>query len=135
MSVANATQAELLQSLHPPQWRNPSPAARYDLLVIGAGPAGHAAAMAGVRAGVRVALVERELLGGDCLNHGCVPSKGLIRSARLLAEMRDAPHFGVPSPTCIAADFEAAMQRVQPPHERVDDFSGVSPHAPYICPA
>ena len=55
----------------------------YHLLVIGAGPAGLVAARAAAALGAKVALVERGLLGGDCLNYGCIPSKALIRSSRL----------------------------------------------------
>jgi heterodisulfide reductase subunit A-like polyferredoxin len=66
-----------LENLHPSEWRNPRPADRYNLVVIGAGPAGLVAAHAAAALGAKVALIERELLGGDCLNIGCVPSKRL----------------------------------------------------------
>ena len=104
--------AELQDNLRPPQWRNPEPAARYGLVVIGAGPAGLVAAQEASAAGVRVALVERDLLGGDCLNYGCEPSKALLRSARVYAEMRDARHYGAVVPARISVDFHAAMERV-----------------------
>src|SRR5512134_4009555 len=74
--------ARLVERVRPPAWRNPTPAARYDLVVIGGGTAGLVSAMGAAGLGARVALVERHLLGGDCLNTGCVPSKALIRSAR-----------------------------------------------------
>ena len=103
---------ELEENLHPPHWRNPVPAARYGMVVIGAGPAGLAAARDAAAAGVSVALVERDLIGGDCINYGCEPSKALIRSARLYAEMREARHYGVSAPTTVEVDFPAAMRRV-----------------------
>ena len=111
-AVDPGVRAELRDNLHPAQWRNPEPAARYGLVVIGAGPAGLAAAHEAAAAGVRVALVERDLIGGDCLNYGCEPSKALLRSARVYAEMRDARHYGAVVPERIDVDFHAAMERV-----------------------
>jgi len=86
---------------------------RYHLLIVGAGPAGLIAAQAAVRRGARVALIERALLGGTCLNVGCIPSKALIRTSRLYREMRDAEHFGGHSPGTTSVDFSAVMERVR----------------------
>ncbi len=91
----------------------------YGLVVVGAGPAGLVAARGAAALGVKVALVERNLLGGDCLNTGCVPSKTLIRTSRLYAGMRAAPHFGAPSPADIRVDFAEAMQRVRDVRARI----------------
>ncbi len=106
-----------LHNVRPAEWRNPVPAARYGLLVIGAGTAGlvaaHAAAALGAKVALVEALVERALLGGDCLNVGCVPSKALLRTARLYAEMRQAPHYGAVSPADIRVDFPAVMERMR----------------------
>ncbi len=66
----------------PADYRNPTPAARYHLTVIGAGPAGLVTAIAAAGLGARVALVERHAMGGDCLNVGCVPSKTLLAAVR-----------------------------------------------------
>jgi pyruvate/2-oxoglutarate dehydrogenase complex dihydrolipoamide dehydrogenase (E3) component len=77
-----ALDEELTAHVHPPDWVNPLPAARYHLVVIGGGTAGLVAAAGAAGLGARVALVERHLLGGDCLNTGCVPSKTLISGAR-----------------------------------------------------
>ena len=85
----------LVGHVHPPDWQNPEPVGRYNLVVIGAGTAGLIAANGAAGLGAKVALVEKHLMGGDCLNVGCVPSKGLIRSARAAAEVRDAAEFGV----------------------------------------
>ena len=68
--------------MHPPGWVNPEPRERYHLVVIGAGTAGLVTAAIAAGLGARVALVERHLMGGDCLNVGCVPSKGVIGAAR-----------------------------------------------------
>ena len=87
--------------------------APYHLLVIGAGPAGLVAARGAAALGAKVALIERNLLGGDCLNYGCIPSKALIRSARLYADMRNAANFGVAVPGDIQVDFAAAMDRMR----------------------
>ena len=96
-----------------PLWRNPDPRGPYHLLIIGAGPAGLIAARAAVRGGAKVALIERNLLGGSCLNNGCIPSKAIIRTSRLYREMRDAEHFGGRVPGGIAVDFPAVMERVR----------------------
>ena len=103
----------------PSGWLNPTPRGAYHLLVIGAGPAGLVAARAAAALGARVALIERHRLGGDCLNHGCVPSKTMIRSGRLYAEMRCAANFGVEPPAEIRVDFGAVMDRVRRIRERI----------------
>ncbi len=72
----------LEQNVHPPDWENPTPVGRYNLVVIGAGTAGLVTAAGAAGLGAKVALIERELMGGDCLNVGCVPSKSLISAAR-----------------------------------------------------
>jgi pyruvate/2-oxoglutarate dehydrogenase complex dihydrolipoamide dehydrogenase (E3) component len=79
---ADAHNAELLANAHPPGWKNPTPTGRYDLVAIGGGTAGIIAALGTAGLGGKAALIERHLLGGDCLNYGCVPSKALIRAAR-----------------------------------------------------
>ena len=85
----------LLENVHPPGWTNPRPGDRYDLVVLGAGTAGLVSAVGAAGLGARVAIVERHLMGGDCLNVGCVPSKSIIRSARAMAAVRDAARFGI----------------------------------------
>lgn len=94
-------------------WRNPDPRGPYHLLIVGAGPAGLLAAKAASRRGAKVALIESNLLGGTCLNKGCIPSKTLIRTSRLYREMRDAEHFGGRPPGGIAVDFPVVMERVR----------------------
>ncbi|GFO54895.1 mercuric reductase [Geomonas sp. Red276] len=76
----------LTANVHPPDWVNPVPAGRYNLVVVGGGTAGLVCAAGAAGLGARVALVERHLLGGDCLNVGCVPSKALIHSSRIFWE-------------------------------------------------
>ncbi len=111
--------AELLRSVRPHGWHNPKPSGRYNLVVIGAGPAGLVAARGAAAFGAKVALIERHLVGGDCLNVGCVPSKALIRSSRLYADMRNAVHFGVTSPKEVDVDFELVMERMRHLRERI----------------
>jgi len=82
--------AQLLANDHPSDWRNPNPQNPYNLVIVGAGTAGLVTAMGAAALGARVALIERHLMGGDCLNYGCVPSKALIRCASAWADMRDA---------------------------------------------
>ena len=91
----------------------------YDLLIIGAGPAGLAAARGAVAAGVRVALIESHHIGGNCLHEGCIPSKTILRSAQLLAEIRNAQSLGVDAPADIKADFAAVMARMRRVRDRI----------------
>ncbi len=105
--------ATLIANVHPREWTNPVPDGRYHLVVIGAGTAGlvTAAGAAGLEA--KVALVEKHLMGGDCLNVGCVPSKALVRAARAAAGVRDAGEFGVVVPEGTRVDFPAVMARMR----------------------
>src|SRR5262249_48867167 len=99
----------LVANVRPPRWANPEPAERYTLVVLGAGTAGLICASGAAGLGARVALVERELMGGDCLNVGCVPSKALLRAARAAADVRRAGAFGVEVPPGVRVHFPAVM--------------------------
>ncbi|MBI3811347.1 MAG: mercuric reductase [Nitrospirae bacterium] len=113
MSPDDEYNQTLLRNVHPPDWVNPEPAGKYNLVVIGAGTAGLVTAAVAAALGARVALIERHLMGGDCLNVGCVPSKGMIRASRAWAGVRDAAEFGVRIPDGIKYDFAAAMVRMR----------------------
>ena len=104
---------KLASNVHPPTWTNPTPSGEYHLVVIGAGTAGLVTAAGAAGLGARVALIERELMGGDCLNVGCVPSKGIIGAARVAATVRDAAPFGVNVSEGAAVDFGKAMERMR----------------------
>jgi pyruvate/2-oxoglutarate dehydrogenase complex dihydrolipoamide dehydrogenase (E3) component len=121
----DAYERERLENVRPAEWRNPRPAGRYNLVVIGAGTAGMVAAYAAAALGAKVALIERNLLGGDCLNVGCVPSKAIIRTARLYAEMRDAEHYGAKIPVDIHVEFPAVMQRMRGIRARISRTDSV----------
>ena len=103
----------LMSNVHPPDWVNPEPPGRYNVVVIGAGTAGLVTAAGAAGLGAKVALIERYLLGGDCLNVGCVPSKALIRCSRVYAEVRDAEHLGVHVSGDVKVNFPAVMQRMR----------------------
>ena len=103
---------ELVHSVHPPDWEQPLALRRYNLVVLGGGTAGLVAAAGAAGLGARVALVERHLLGGDCLNAGCVPSKALIRAARAAHAAKGDPDMGVTA-TPPALDFGRAMERLR----------------------
>jgi pyruvate/2-oxoglutarate dehydrogenase complex dihydrolipoamide dehydrogenase (E3) component len=112
--------------VHPKDWRNPTPQGRYNMVVLGAGPAGLVAAAAVAGMGGKVALVERGLLGGDCLNVGCVPSKALIRCARAAAQARNAGAFGLHIEGKISADFGKVMERLRSLRARLSHHDSVA---------
>jgi pyruvate/2-oxoglutarate dehydrogenase complex dihydrolipoamide dehydrogenase (E3) component len=114
--------AALLAAVRPPDWSNPEPAPRYDLVVLGAGTGGLVSAAVAAGLGARVALVERDRMGGDCLNVGCVPSKAVIRSGRLVAEARAAAALAMAPPAGASPDFPAAMERMRAIR------AGIAPH-------
>jgi pyruvate/2-oxoglutarate dehydrogenase complex dihydrolipoamide dehydrogenase (E3) component len=101
-----------IELVHPPGWENPAPRGRYHLVVIGGGTAGLVSAVGAAQLGARVALIEKHLLGGDCLNYGCVPSKGIIRAGRAAFAVREAGEFGVRVGST-SVDFTAAMDRMR----------------------
>lgn len=102
---------------------------RLDLIVVGGGAAGLVTAAGSAGIGARVALVERERLGGECLWTGCVPSKALLACAKAAAHARDAVRFGVH--THVRVDFETAMRWVHAarvnvyPHDSPERFRGM----------
>ena len=114
LQPADKYNAVLASNVHPRDWSNPIPGGRpYHLVVIGAGTAGLVTAAGAAGLGARVALIERELMGGDCLNVGCVPSKGVISAARVAATVRDAKPYGVNVPAGTTVDFGKAMERMR----------------------
>ena len=121
----------LVSQVHPPDWVNPEPGGRYNMVVIGGGTAGLVTAAGAAGLGAKVALIERNLLGGDCLNVGCVPSKAIIRCARAVADVRDAGQFGVNVPGGVTVDFARVMERMRElragisGHDSAKRFSGL----------
>ncbi len=103
----------LLAHMHPADWTNPAPGGRYNLVAIGGGTAGLVAAVGAAGFGAKVALVERRLLGGDCLNFGCVPSKALIASSRAAAATASLADFGFRGTISGQFDFAEVMDRVR----------------------
>jgi pyruvate/2-oxoglutarate dehydrogenase complex dihydrolipoamide dehydrogenase (E3) component len=122
----DAHDRELCDNARPQGWSNPRPRDPYHLLVIGAGPAGLVAARGAAALGAKVALIESHLLGGDCLNYGCVPSKTLLRTSRVYAEMRNAANFGAQSPDDIQVDFPMAMERMRRIRTRISRVDSAS---------
>jgi len=101
-----------------------------NLVVIGAGSAGLVSAYIAATVRAKVTLIEKERMGGDCLNTGCVPSKALIKTARVLSQIRNAPQYGIRSATA-EFDFAEVMERVQrviraiEPHDSVERYTGL----------
>jgi pyruvate/2-oxoglutarate dehydrogenase complex dihydrolipoamide dehydrogenase (E3) component len=104
---------KLVENVHPSNWVNPEPIGRYNIVVIGAGTAGLITAAIAAGVGAKVALIERHLMGGDCLNVGCVPSKGMIRASRAWSDLKRAEEFGLHIPAGVKYDFGAAMARMR----------------------
>jgi pyruvate/2-oxoglutarate dehydrogenase complex dihydrolipoamide dehydrogenase (E3) component/uncharacterized membrane protein YdjX (TVP38/TMEM64 family) len=129
MIVGDPHDQQLVENCHPPRWINPTPAGKYNLVVLGAGTAGLVSAAGAAGLGAKVALIERNLMGGDCLNVGCVPSKGVIRAARAVHEARNARGFGVRLAGEPEVVFSTAMERMRKlraeisAHDSVERFS------------
>src|SRR4029453_5802878 len=125
----DAHNARLVSNVHPPGWQNPTPAPRYNLVSLGAGTAGLVTAAGAAGLGAKVALVEKSLLGGDCLNVGCVPSKAVIRCGRAVFDAKEAGPFGVRAGSPVQVDFLAVMERMRKlradlsPHDSAERFA------------
>ena len=118
-------QDDLLRRVRPVAWKNPVPKSIYDLAVVGAGPAGQAAAESAARLGRSVALVERYRLGGNSLNAGSIPSKTLISTARLFATMGHGGEYAGPSSKLEQSDFAAVMARMRRIRARIGEYHSV----------
>ncbi|HEV3344067.1 MAG TPA: mercuric reductase, partial [Pirellulales bacterium] len=103
----------LIERAHPSDWTNPTPDSPYNLVAIGGGTAGIIAALGTATLGGRAALIEQKLLGGDCLNYGCVPSKALVRAARAMHHLSLGERYGFRLAAAPQCDFGAIMQRMR----------------------
>lgn len=115
----DAFNQQLVENVHPPHWVNPEPAERYNLVILGAGTAGLVTAAIAAALGAKVALIERHLMGGDCLNVGCVPSKAVIRASRAWASLARMSEFGLELTGEVKKDFGAAMARMRKLRARI----------------
>jgi pyruvate/2-oxoglutarate dehydrogenase complex dihydrolipoamide dehydrogenase (E3) component len=115
----------LVANVHPSDWVNPEPTGRYNIVVVGAGTAGLITAVIAASLGAKVALIEKHLMGGDCLNVGCVPSKGIIRAARAWADVENAEEFGLHIPPGVKYDFGEAMARMRKLRARISQNDSV----------
>ncbi len=103
----------LSENVHPTGWVNPETAPCYNLVVIGGGTAGLICAAGAAGLGAKVALIERHLMGGDCLNVGCVPSKGVISASHAIYHARNSAGFGVLDGQKTGFNFSVAMERMR----------------------
>eukprot|EP01094_Clydonella_sp_ATCC50884_P023507 TRINITY_DN5662_c0_g1_i3.p1 TRINITY_DN5662_c0_g1~~TRINITY_DN5662_c0_g1_i3.p1 ORF type:complete len:574 (-),score=139.39 TRINITY_DN5662_c0_g1_i3:97-1818(-) len=102
----------LIDHVHPPKWEQEASPSAYNMVVIGAGPGGLVSAAAAAGLGAKVALIESGLMGGDCLNVGCVPSKALLRAAHAIAEIRASSDLGI-TVEGVSVDFGKIMTRMR----------------------
>jgi pyruvate/2-oxoglutarate dehydrogenase complex dihydrolipoamide dehydrogenase (E3) component len=116
------SQEDLLRKVHPSGWQNPRPRNLYDLVILGGGPAGLSAAEFARRQGLSVALVERYRLGGNSLNSGSIPSKAIIRAARVLSSLRDEEEYGAAPFERPLTDFQAVMERTRQIRTRIAEY-------------
>ena len=125
------------------KWKKPAHF-EYNMVSIGAGAAGLVTSYIGAAVKAKVALIEKEAMGGDCLNTGCVPSKALIKSAKVAHTAKTSENFGV-SVGEVKIDFSKAMNRVQDvikeiePHDSVERYEGlgvecITGHAEILSP-
>jgi len=115
-------EGDLLRRVRPPDWTNPVARQLYDLVVVGGGPAGLAAAEWAIRLGLRIALIERRRLGGDSLNTGTVPSKAIVRTAGVRAILPRAEEFGAPASPDLPVDFPTVMARMRRIRSRIAEY-------------
>ena len=124
----DAVNRELITKVHPQDHVNPTPPddGPYHLVVIGGGTAGLVAAAGAAGLGAKVALVERELLGGDCLNVGCVPSKSLLAAAAAARGARGRPDLGVTPAGEPTVDFARVMHTLRETRNTIADHDSVA---------
>jgi len=116
----------LLSNVHPDDWVNPDPISRYNLVVVGAGTAGLITALGAATLGARVALVERMFMGGCCLNAGCVPSKAIIRSSRVVGEIWNSQDYGFEPPESFPVNFSKVMERMRRLRAQISDHDSAA---------
>jgi pyruvate/2-oxoglutarate dehydrogenase complex dihydrolipoamide dehydrogenase (E3) component len=114
-----------LGRVRPKIWQNPVPRDVYDFAVVGAGPAGLAAAESAARLGFKVALIERNRIGGNSLNLGSIPSKSIIATARTFAAKRRAEETGAPLPIEPALNFGEVMARMRRVRTRASEHHSI----------
>jgi pyruvate/2-oxoglutarate dehydrogenase complex dihydrolipoamide dehydrogenase (E3) component len=114
------------ERLRPQNYQNPTPQGRYNLVILGAGTAGLATAIAAASLGAKVALVEKHLIGGVSLNAGDVPSSALIRAAQAASDMRKASEHGIRPQGKWDVDFPAVMERMSNIRIKIASLHSVS---------
>jgi pyruvate/2-oxoglutarate dehydrogenase complex dihydrolipoamide dehydrogenase (E3) component len=123
----------LVKRVHPPDWKNPEPEQRYNLIILGAGTAGLVGAIGASKLGAKVAIVEKSFMGGDCLNFGCVPSKAMIRSSRVMSEINKSDMYGINVPHGTDVDFALVMERMRRLRAQISQNDSVERFASLGC--
>lgn len=113
---------DFLKIVRPVDWQNPEPKPIYDLVVVGAGPAGLVAVDQALAMGLSVAIIERNRFGGNSLNVGSIPSKAIIRTAGVSDTIKHSEDFGAPASTEAREDFGAIMARMRRLRTRIAEY-------------
>lgn len=133
------SRSQLVELVGSNNWREPTPLDCYDLIVLGGGTAGLVSAVGAASLGARVALIEKDLLGGDCLHTGCVPSKALLASGSILQKLRECSQFGI-SVGSVEVNFLDILQRISnirtklANHDSVERLSRIGVHVFFGSP-
>ena len=116
---------DTLDNWRPIKWVDPTDRDKYDLIAIGAGAGGLVSALSTTLAGGKAAIIERNLMGGDCLNTGCVPSKAFLKCAKVAHTVKESEKYGVAIAGDVKIDFARVMQRVREVRAEISEHDSV----------
>ena len=116
---------EVLDNCRPINWTDPEGDNKYDLIAIGGGAGGLVSSIGAALSGGRAAIIERNIMGGDCLNTGCVPSKAFIKSAKVAHTIQKALKYGVEIEGSMKVDFGKVMERMRVCRAQISEHDSV----------
>lgn len=117
--------SDTLDNCRPIKWTDPEVEGKYDMIAIGAGAGGLVTAIGAALTGGKAAIIERNVMGGDCLNTGCVPSKAFIKSAKIAHAAKNGEKYGVSIDGNVKVDFAKVMERVREVRAKISEHDSV----------